>query len=132
MDVPLGEGGVLTAGTGDNKVDEVMAEHERPCSCTLASKASIRADVVDVPIEDVVCCTGAAISTCSTSSCVETTSVIWATLAGDNECDAFREAGEKLCIRESISSFSSFSSSRSFNSRTSVSRLLTRSSSDSV
>ena len=41
-------------------------------------------------------------------------------------------AGERACMRDSMSIFSSFSSRRSFRSRTSASSMRTRSSSDSV
>lgn len=68
MLVLLGEEGALTAGTGESNSEGVMGEHERPCSCTLLSKASIRADVVEAPIDEVEGWTGAGISTCRTSS----------------------------------------------------------------
>lgn len=55
-----------------------------------------------------------------------------AAFVGDREDEPLREAGEKLCNRDSISIFSSFSSNKSFNSRTSASKPRTRSSSDSV
>ena len=51
---------------------------------------------------------------------------------GDNDLEFLRDVGEKDCRRDSMSIFSSFSSRRSFNSRTSDSSCRTRSSSDSV
>jgi hypothetical protein len=51
---------------------------------------------------------------------------------GDRVEAARCDGGENECIRDKTSIFSSFSSKRSFKSLTSVSKLLTRSSSDSV
>ena len=73
------------------------------------------------------------ISTSKTSSLADSNSRFTCSiLAGDRFVEHFRDGGEKLCSRESISIFSSFSSSRSFNSRTSASSPRTRSSKDSV
>src|SRR5450755_1969934 len=52
--------------------------------------------------------------------------------AVEQEVEDFRDAGEKECILERRSIFSSFSSNSSFNSLTSPSRERTRSSNDSV
>jgi hypothetical protein len=134
-------GGVLVALVDDplvhfgcaNSVDEDIFAGRFSCSWIFCSKASTKAEVVDVPVVAAPCSTGAGISTCRTSSRADSTSdFTWAACAGDSEEDPFREAGEKLCSRDSMSIFSSFSSSNCFNSRTSASRPRTRSSSDSV
>ena len=72
-------------------------------------------------------------STSNTSSLADSISIFTcSTLAGESVVEHFRDGGEKLCSRESISIFSSFSSRRSFSSLTSASNPRTRSSRDSV
>jgi hypothetical protein len=51
------------AGTGANRLDGIIAGLDRLCSCAFLSKASINADVVELPAEAVVGWTGAGIST---------------------------------------------------------------------
>jgi hypothetical protein len=104
-----------------------------PLSWTLSSNAVMNAAVDDVPSEGSDGSAGTAISTCSRSSLAGSSSAFTcAELPGDREVEHLRDGGEKLCIRESISIFSSFSSSKSFNSLTSASSPRTRSSRDSV
>jgi hypothetical protein len=92
----------------------------------------MKAAVDEAPAPSIVDVTDGA-STSSTSSLADSTSCFTCSmLAGDDVVEHFRDGGEKLCKRDNISIFSSFSSSRSFNSLTSASNPRTRSSRDSV
>lgn len=103
-----------------------------PSSCAFWSNASMKAAVEEAPPTSEVD-VAERISTSKTSSLADSNSCLTCSmLAGDRFVEHFRDGGEKLCSRESISIFSSFSSSRSFNSRTSASSPRTRSSRDSV